>query len=147
MNCGVGCRRGSDPRCCGSGGYSSDSTPSLGASKCRGSHPRNSKKTKKKKKRMNSSLNEGVLIVAQRKRIQLASIRMWVRSLASFSGLRVQRFPELLCRSQMQLRSSVAMVVVLAGHCSSSWTLAWELPYATGMVLKKRWGEIPRKME
>ena len=34
-------------------GYSSDSTPSLGTSICRGSSPRNSKKTKKKKNLLN----------------------------------------------------------------------------------------------
>ena len=38
------------PSCCGSGSYSSNSTPSLGTSICRGSGPRKGKKTKKKKK-------------------------------------------------------------------------------------------------
>ena len=53
MSCGVGCRRGSDPALlwlwCRLGSYSSDWTPSLGTSICRGSGPRNSKKTKKQK--------------------------------------------------------------------------------------------------
>ena len=43
---------------------------------------------------------------------------MQVRSLASLSGLRIQHCHELWCRSQMQLRSGIAM----AGSCSSYWT-------------------------
>ena len=49
-------------------------------------------------------------------RIQLVSTRMWVRYLASLSGLRIQRCSELWCRSQMWLRSSIA--VVKASSCS-----------------------------
>ena len=54
----------------------------------------------------------GVPIVAQQYQAQLASTRMQVRSLASLSGLRIQRCYELWCRSQMQLRSGVAVAVV-----------------------------------
>ena len=39
------------------GGYSSDLTPSLGASKCRGSSPRKGKKTKKNPKKQNNFLS------------------------------------------------------------------------------------------
>ena len=49
-------------------------------------------------------------------------MRMWVWSPASLSGLRIQRCGELLCRSQMQLRSGVAMAVAYGGSCSSSST-------------------------
>ena len=59
MSCGVGHRCALDPTLlwlwCRPGGYSSDSTPSLGTSICRRSGPRNSnnnnKKTKDKKKK------------------------------------------------------------------------------------------------
>ena len=49
---------------------------------------------------------QGVPVVAQRKRIQLGTMRLQVRSLASLSGLRMW------CRSQMQLGSDVAVAVV-----------------------------------
>ena len=39
----------------------------------------------------------GVSIVAQQKKIRLASMRMRVRSLASLSGLRIQPCRELWC--------------------------------------------------
>ena len=54
----------------------------------------------------------GVPIMAQRKRIWLVSIRMQVQSLASLSGLRLQHCPELWCRSQVWLRSGIAVAVV-----------------------------------
>ena len=47
---------------------------------------------------------------------------MWVHTLASLSGLRIRRCPELWCRSQPQLGSGVAVAVVEAGSCSSDWT-------------------------
>ena len=49
--------------------------------------------------------------MSQQKRT-LVSMRMWVQSLASRSGLRIQHCHELWCKSQMQLRSGVAMAVV-----------------------------------
>ena len=53
VSCGVGCSRGSDPRVAvavvQASGYSSNSTPILGTSKCHRSGPRNGKKTKTKK--------------------------------------------------------------------------------------------------
>ena len=55
--------------------------------------------------------NLGVPIVAQWKQIQLETMRLWVQSLASISGLRIQRCCELWCRSQMGL-GRVAMAVV-----------------------------------
>ena len=54
----------------------------------------------------------GVPIVAQRKRIWLASMRTQVRSLASLSGLRIWRCRELWCGSQTWLGSCVAVAVV-----------------------------------
>ena len=45
-----------------------------------------------------------------------------IPSLASLSGLRMQRHRESRCRSQMQLGSGTAVVVVQAGGCSSNLT-------------------------
>ena len=45
--------------------------------------------------------------MAQQKRIQLVTMRWWVRSLASLSGFRIQRCCEL------RLRSSIAVAVAV----------------------------------
>ena len=45
-----------------------------------------------------------------------------VQSLALLSGLGIWRYRELWCRSQMHLRSGVAVAVVQAGGCSSDLT-------------------------
>ena len=87
------------------GSYSSNSTPRLGISICQWF---SSKKQKKKKKR---KWILGVPVMAQWKQIQLGTIRLWVRSLALLSGLRVQHCHELWCRLQMQLGSCVAVAV------------------------------------
>ena len=55
---------------------------------------------------------EGVPTVAQWKRIQLVPMRLWVPSLALFSGLRIPCCCELWCRSQMWLGSGIAVAVV-----------------------------------
>ena len=54
----------------------------------------------------------GVTIMAQWKPIQLGTMRLQVRSLALLSGLRTRHCSELFSRSQMQLRSGVAVAVV-----------------------------------
>ena len=54
----------------------------------------------------------GVPVVAQHKRIQLVSMRMWIQSLASLSGSGIWHCHELWCRLQMRLRSFVAVAVV-----------------------------------
>ena len=56
--------------------------------------------------------NIGVPIVVQWKRIQLGTMRLQVRSLASLGGLKIWHCCELLYRSQTQLRSDVAVAVV-----------------------------------
>ena len=53
-----------------------------------------------------------VPIVAQWKQIQLGTMRLQVRSLASISGLRIRRCQELWCRSQTWLGSGIAVAVV-----------------------------------
>ena len=64
----------------------------------------------------------GVPIVAQWKQIQLGTVGLGVRSLASLSGLRIWRCRELWCRP-----AATALIR----------PLAWELPYAVGAALKK----------
>ena len=55
---------------------------------------------------------------------------MRVQSLASFGGLEIWRGYELWRRLQMRLGSHVAVALILP--------LAWELPYAIGVALKKK---------
>ena len=50
-----------------------------------------------------------VPVVAQQKQIQLETVRLQVPSLASLSGLRIQRCRELWCRLQTRLGSGVAV--------------------------------------
>ena len=84
--------------------------------------------------------------MAQWKRIQLGTMRLWVRSLASLSGLRMQRCHELWCRSQMLLRSGVAVALVWAGSNSSDWTpMDWGPPHAMGAALKRQKDQKKRK--
>ena len=64
----------------------------------------------------------GAPIVAQQKRIRLGILRLWVQSLASLSGLCIWHCHELWSRSQMWLRSCVAVAVEQAGSCSSDST-------------------------
>ena len=49
-------------------------------------------------------------------------MRTWVRSQASLSGLRIWRYCELWCKSQMWLGSCTAVAVAWAGGYSSDWT-------------------------
>ena len=67
----------------------------------------------------NKNLKTGVPIVAQRKQIRLGTMRVWVRSLASLSGLRIRHCLELWCRSQTRLGSGIAVAVAQAGSNSS----------------------------
>ena len=50
---------------------------------------------------------------------QLGSMRTWVRSLPSLSGLRIRHCHELWCSSQAWLRSSIAVTVASSGSYSS----------------------------
>ena len=49
-------------------------------------------------------------------------MRLWVRSLASLSGLRIWRFRELWCSPQIQLGSGIVAAVAQPGSYSSNWT-------------------------
>ena len=64
----------------------------------------------------------GVPFVAQQKQIGLVSMRIWVQSLTSLSGLRIWHCHELWCSSQTRLISGIAVAVVQANSCSSHWT-------------------------
>ena len=72
-------------------------------------------------------------MVVQQKRIQLGTMRLQVRSLASLSGLRIWHCLELWYRSQTWLRSGVAVIVALTSSCSLI-----RLPYAMGAALKSK---------
>ena len=74
----------------------------------------------------------GVPVVTHRKQIQLGTMRLSVRSLASLSGLRIWRCRGLWCRSQTQLGSRRPAAVALIRP------LAWEPPHAVGVALKRQ---------
>ena len=63
---------------------------------------------------------------------------MWVQSLASLSGLRIQHCSELWCRSQMRLGSRIAVAVVWLAAAALIGPLAWKLPYAANAALKRQ---------
>ena len=93
--------------------------------------------------------NLGVAVMAQRKRTRLVSMGMQVQSLASLSGLRIWCCCELLCRSQMQLGSVIAMAVATAGSCSVDLTpsLGTSICCRCGPKKKKKKKERKRKKE
>ena len=64
-------------------------------------------------------------------------MRMWVWSLASLSGLRIQCYHELWCQLQMWLGSHIAVAVYRPAASAPIQSLPWELPYATGTALIK----------
>ena len=55
-------------------------------------------------------------------RLNTVSLRMWIQSLASLSGLKNLCSCKLQCRSQVQLRSGIAVAVAVACSCSSDLT-------------------------
>ena len=59
-------------------------------------------------------------------------MRLWVRSLALLSGLRIRRCRELWCRLQTRLRSCVAEALARLAATALIRPLAWEPPYAAG---------------
>ena len=86
-----------------------------------------------------SKCHPGVPVVAQRKRIWLASMRTQVWDLALISGLRIQCCHELWCRLKMWLRSGIAVAVVCRPAAVAPIGFpAWEPPCAAGMALKKK---------
>ena len=64
-------------------------------------------------------------------------MKMQVRSLASFGVLRIQHCRQLQYRPKTRLGSGVAVALaVVVTAAALIGPLAWELPYATGAVLK-----------
>ena len=88
----------------------------------------------------------GVPIMAQRKRIQLVTVRLWVRSMASLSGLRIRCHCELWCRLQMQLGSGIVMAVVQAGSCSSNSTFSLGTSICCGCSPKTNKKKTPKAL-
>ena len=64
----------------------------------------------------------GIPIKAQQKQIWPGTMSLWVRSLASISGLRILPRCELWRGMQMSLRSGVAVAMAQASSYSSDWT-------------------------
>ena len=89
-----------------------------------------------------NKLRPRVPVVAQGKWTWLVTMRLWVRSLASLSGLRTQCCHELWCSSQTQLRSGMAVAVTM-GAVAPFWPLAWEPPYVTGVPPQKKTSSGP----
>ena len=65
------------------------------------------------------------------------SVRLWGQSLASLNRLRVWHCYELWHGSQMQLGPSVTMGVLKTVAIAPILPLAWELPYAAGVAIKR----------
>ena len=65
-------------------------------------------------------------------------LRMRVQSLASLSALRIWFWRELWCRSQMRLGSAFLWLWGRLAATALIWPLAWGLPYATGVALKRK---------
>ena len=83
----------------------------------------------------------GVPVVAQRKRIQLGTMRLQVRSLALLSGLRIQHCHELWYTLQTWLGSPVLLWLWLwrrPAAVALIQSLAWEPPYTTNAAPKKK---------
>ena len=67
-------------------------------------------------------------------------MRLWVWSLASLSGLRIQHYGELWCRVGCRhgLDPELLWLWWRPAAVALIQPLAWELPYASGMALKKQ---------
>jgi len=84
--------------------------------------------------------------VAQRQWIQLGTMRLRVRSLASLSGLRIQRCYELWCRSQTHLDLVLLWLWCRLAAAAPIKPLAWEPPYAAGAALKRQKTKKKKKL-
>ena len=81
----------------------------------------------------------GVLVVAQRKQIQLGTMRFQVRSLASLSGLKIQHCRELWWRGCTHgLDLALLWLWCRAVAVAPIRSLVWEPPHASGGALKSK---------
>ena len=76
--------------------------------------------------------------MVQRKQIPLGTMRLWVQSLASLSGLRIRHCRELWCRSQMSSDPMLLWLWCRPAATAPIRPLAWEPPYAMGTALKRQ---------
>ena len=74
--------------------------------------------------------------MAHRKQIRLVSMRLRIQSLALLSVLSIWNCHKPWCKSQTWLGSHVAVAVAVT--LAPIQTLAWELPYAVGLALKRK---------
>ena len=65
-------------------------------------------------------------------------MRMWVWSLPLLSGVRIQSCHELQYRSQPQLYLAFLWLWHRLAAAALIWLLAWQLPYAMGVALKRK---------
>ena len=77
----------------------------------------------------------------------IASIRMWVPSLALISGLRNQRCHELWCRWQIRFGFDVAVPVAQASSCSSDSTPSLGISICRGCSPKKTKNKNKKKIK
>ena len=89
----------------------------------------------------------GVPVVEQWKRIQLGTMRLWVRSPASISELGSGAARELCCRSQRRLGSCVLWLWHRLAAVALIEPLAWEPPYAVGAALKSKNKQTNKKQK
>ena len=78
-------------------------------------------------------------------RTRLGSMRLWVQSLSSLSGLRIQCCHELWCRSQTWPGSVLPWLWRRPATIIPIQPLTWEPPYAAGTALKKQKLKIPMR--
>ena len=90
-----------------------------------------SRKKRQKEEQRNRNSWLGVPVVAQQKQIQLGTMRLQVRALASLSGLRIQHCCELWCRLGPDLG-------LLWGWPAATALITWEPPYVAGSALKRK---------
>ena len=84
----------------------------------------------------------GVPVVAQQKQIRLRTMRLWVRPLASLSGLRIWCYCELWYRCRRGLDLALQWLWGRLAAIALIRPLAWEPPYATGVALKRQKDKI-----
>ena len=89
-----------------------------------------------KKNQKNNIL--GVPVIVQWEKLRPVTMRLQVQCLALISGSGIQCCCEVWYRSQMRLRSRIAMAVVQANGYSSDLTPSLGTPYATGVALKSK---------
>ena len=76
--------------------------------------------------------------MAKQKGVRLGTMRLWVQSLASLSGLRIWHCCELWCRLQMQLALGLLWLWRRPAAVALIRPLAWEPPHAAGAALTSK---------